>query len=225
MNLFRCFPYLWSLDLEYSHLNSHRTTYWIRRLSSTLEDGSSPVKWLQTTAGLLEKTVTRIGPLLSKAADPAHYYFRPASEEPLGKRAGCLCFPNVTADFCPYECLNMRLFFPQMHFTFISLLQVQTAVHAREQVTCLLIDLGRSSRRLTKDWYDCCNKKLGYCSSPIAGILKNLSMTYGLYCWWIREEQVMSSTWTRAKHLTVSCATSLPLTWRDMDLTGGPLGG
>lgn len=40
-----------------------------------------------------------------------------------------------------------------------------------------------------------------------------------------REEQPTSSTWTCAKHLTLSCATSLPLNWKDIDLKGGPFGG
>ncbi|GAB0191261.1 mitochondrial enolase superfamily member 1 [Grus japonensis] len=31
--------------------------------------------------------------------------------------------------------------------------------------------------------------------------------------------------WTCAKHLTLSCTTSLSLNWKDMDLTDGPLGG
>jgi len=47
----------------------------------------------------------------------------------------------------------------------------------------------------------------------------------GLLLWWIREEQLMSSTWTYAKHLTLSRMTCLSLNWRDMDLTDGPLGG
>jgi len=33
----------------------------------------------------------------------------------------------------------------------------------------------------------------------------------------------MSSTWTCAKHLTMSCMTSLSLNWRYMDLLDGPL--
>ncbi|GAB0203524.1 hypothetical protein GRJ2_002818000 [Grus japonensis] len=35
----------------------------------------------------------------------------------------------------------------------------------------------------------------------------------------------MSSTWTCAKHLTLSRMTSLSLNWRDMDSMDGPLGG
>ena len=47
--------------------------------------------------------------------------------------------------------------------------------------------------------------------------------TMGLQHWWIRED--LSSTWTCAKHLTLSRTTSLSTNWRDMDLTDGPLGG
>ncbi|GAB0179302.1 mitochondrial enolase superfamily member 1 [Grus japonensis] len=42
---------------------------------------------------------------------------------------------------------------------------------------------------------------------------------------WIKAEQLMPSTWTCAKHLTLSRTTSLSLNWRDVDLMGGPLGG
>ncbi|GAB0177363.1 mitochondrial enolase superfamily member 1 [Grus japonensis] len=44
--------------------------------------------------------------------------------------------------------------------------------------------------------------------------LTNLVAFYEL--WW--EEQLMSSTWICAKHLTLSHTTSLSLNWRDMDL-------
>jgi len=39
-----------------------------------------------------------------------------------------------------------------------------------------------------------------------------------------KEEQLMSSIWTWAKHLTLSHTTSLSLNWRDMHLTDGPFG-
>ncbi|GAB0186117.1 hypothetical protein GRJ2_001077000 [Grus japonensis] len=56
--------------------------------------------------------------------------------------------------------------------------------------------------------------------------LTNLVAFYAeLQCWWIREEQLTSSIWTCAKHLTLSCTTSLSLNWRYMDLMGGPLSG
>ena len=44
----------------------------------------------------------------------------------------------------------------------------------------------------------------------------------GLQHWWIREEQLMSSVWTWAKHLTLFCTTSLSLNWRDMDSVDWP---
>ncbi|GAB0179362.1 mitochondrial enolase superfamily member 1 [Grus japonensis] len=47
----------------------------------------------------------------------------------------------------------------------------------------------------------------------------------GLQRWWTREEQLTSSTWTCAKHLTLSHTRSLSLNWRDMDLMDGPLSG
>jgi len=47
----------------------------------------------------------------------------------------------------------------------------------------------------------------------------------GLLHWWIREEQLMSCTWTCAKHLTLSHMTSSSLNCRDMDLTDRPLCG
>lgn len=47
----------------------------------------------------------------------------------------------------------------------------------------------------------------------------------GLQCWWIREEQLMSSPWTCAEHLTLSCMTSLSVNWTDVDLTDGPFNG
>ena len=40
-----------------------------------------------------------------------------------------------------------------------------------------------------------------------------------------REEQLMSSAWNWAKHLTLSHVTTLSLNWRDMDLTDGPPNG
>ncbi|GAB0183090.1 mitochondrial enolase superfamily member 1 [Grus japonensis] len=40
-----------------------------------------------------------------------------------------------------------------------------------------------------------------------------------------REGQLASSTWTCARHLTLSRTTSLSLNWRDMDSMDGPLGG
>jgi len=43
--------------------------------------------------------------------------------------------------------------------------------------------------------------------------------------WWIREEQLIPSTRTCAKHFTPSCMTRLSLNWRHMDLMDGPLGG
>ncbi|GAB0179061.1 mitochondrial enolase superfamily member 1 [Grus japonensis] len=43
--------------------------------------------------------------------------------------------------------------------------------------------------------------------------------------WWTREGQLTSSTWTYARHLTLSCITSSSLNWRDMDSMDGPLGG
>ena len=43
--------------------------------------------------------------------------------------------------------------------------------------------------------------------------------------WWIKEEQLASSTWTCAKYLTLSCMTSLSLNWRDVDMMDGPLSG
>ncbi|PKU43031.1 rna-directed dna polymerase from mobile element hypothetical protein [Limosa lapponica baueri] len=48
--------------------------------------------------------------------------------------------------------------------------------------------------------------------------------TAALQCWWIRGEQLTSSTWICAKHLTFCCTTCLSLNWRDMDVMGGPLG-
>ncbi|GAB0204760.1 mitochondrial enolase superfamily member 1 [Grus japonensis] len=47
----------------------------------------------------------------------------------------------------------------------------------------------------------------------------------GLQCQWIREGQLTSSTWTCARHLTLSHTTSLCLNWKDMDSMDGPLGG
>jgi len=40
-----------------------------------------------------------------------------------------------------------------------------------------------------------------------------------------REGQMMSSTWTCAKHLTLSFTTSLSLNWTQKDLMDGPLSG
>ncbi|GAB0180274.1 mitochondrial enolase superfamily member 1 [Grus japonensis] len=40
-----------------------------------------------------------------------------------------------------------------------------------------------------------------------------------------KERQLTSSTWTCARHLTLSRMTSLSLNWRDMDSMDGPLGG
>ena len=42
----------------------------------------------------------------------------------------------------------------------------------------------------------------------------------GLLLWWMREEQLMSSAWTCAKHLTLSRTTFLSLNWRDVDFDG-----
>jgi len=39
-----------------------------------------------------------------------------------------------------------------------------------------------------------------------------------LQCQWIKEEQLMSPTWTCAKRLTLSCMTSLLPNWRKIDL-------
>lgn len=43
--------------------------------------------------------------------------------------------------------------------------------------------------------------------------------------WCVRQEQLMSSTWICAKHLTLSDMIALSLNLRDMDLMDGPLGG
>ncbi|GAB0182781.1 mitochondrial enolase superfamily member 1 [Grus japonensis] len=52
-----------------------------------------------------------------------------------------------------------------------------------------------------------------------------LTNLMGLQRLWIREGQLTSSTWTCARHLTLSRMTSLSLNWRDMDLMDGPCGG
>jgi len=39
------------------------------------------------------------------------------------------------------------------------------------------------------------------------------------------KQQLVSSTWTCEKHLTLSHTTSLFLNWRDVDLTDGPVSG
>lgn len=44
----------------------------------------------------------------------------------------------------------------------------------------------------------------------------------GLQHQWIREEQLMSPSWTCEKRFMLSCMTSLSLKWRDMDLSDGP---
>jgi len=56
--------------------------------------------------------------------------------------------------------------------------------------------------------------------------LTNLVAFYdGVQHQWIKEEQLMSSTWTCAKHLTLSCMTSWLPNWRKMDLMDRPLTG
>jgi len=47
--------------------------------------------------------------------------------------------------------------------------------------------------------------------------------TMGLQCWWIREEQLVSSTWANAQHLTLSHAKSLSPHQREMDWMDRPL--
>jgi len=47
----------------------------------------------------------------------------------------------------------------------------------------------------------------------------------GLQGWWIREEQLMSSTWTCAKLLALCCMTSLVSQLERQGLTDGPLDG
>jgi len=47
----------------------------------------------------------------------------------------------------------------------------------------------------------------------------------GLLHWWMREEQLMPSAWTCARHLVLLHTTSLTLKWKDMDLMDVPLGG
>lgn len=88
----------------------------------------------------------------------------------------------MTADFCPRGLSdkdrdsNMWIYFSQMHFTLISLLQIQTTIHAGEHV-CWQDWKGEASI-LLQDWYDFSNKKLGYHSSSMTGFFKNVSMTY-----------------------------------------------
>lgn len=43
----------------------------------------------------------------------------------------------------------------------------------------------------------------------------------GLQQWWIRGEQVMSSSWICAKCLTLYSTASLFLNWREMSLSDG----
>jgi len=57
------------------------------------------------------------------------------------------------------------------------------------------------------------------------GLTEGKSCLTNLVAFYNREEQLTSSTWTCAKHLTLSCTTSLSLKWRDMDLMDAPLGG
>lgn len=69
-----------------------------------------------------------------------------------------------------------------------------------------------------------CDSQYGFTKNELC--LKNLVGIYkGAAAWWMREEQLMPSTCTCAKHLTLSSVTSSSLSWRDMELAGGPLGG
>jgi len=43
----------------------------------------------------------------------------------------------------------------------------------------------------------------------------------GLQRWWTEDGELTSSTWTCARHLTLSHMLSLSLNWKDMDLTDG----
>lgn len=49
--------------------------------------------------------------------------------------------------------------------------------------------------------------------------------TTGLQHWRIREKQLTSPSWTRARHLTLSPMIHLSLNWSRMDVTDGALGG
>lgn len=92
--------------------------------------------------GCREISVTGIGPPLSKAADPSHCHFHSASEKPLGKQTLWEESRHlVTSDFCQCELwdkdrgLNIRICSSQIHFLFISLLQMQTTICAGKYIS------------------------------------------------------------------------------------------
>jgi len=56
--------------------------------------------------------------------------------------------------------------------------------------------------------------------------LTNMVSFYdGLQRWWTKGRQLTSSSWTCARHSTLSCMMSLSLNWKDMNFTDGPLVG
>lgn len=190
VNLFRCFPYLWSLDLEYPDLKSPRTIYWTRRQSFPPEDGNSPAEWLKTKQGCWKtKTkqnptpVTRIGPPVSKSDDHCSSLLLPTciwgtlgkeSRLPMFSESWQLTSAHVDSQI--KTDLNMWIYSSQMHVTLISLLQIQTTAHAGEHVCWQ--DWEGAVRILLQDSYDFSNKKLGYHSSSKTEIFKSVRMTY-----------------------------------------------
>lgn len=109
-----------------------------------------------------------------------------------GEAEQAICiFLIVTTVFCPCRFLDkdrdlsMWICSSWMHLAVNSLLQVQTVVHAGEHVGSH--HWQAAAGLLLQDLCDSCNKKCGYCTSFMAGIFKNLSITYILLV-----EQIMS---------------------------------
>lgn len=139
VNLFRCFPYLWSLDLEYPDLKSPRTIYWTRRQSFPPEDGNSPAKWLKTKAGVLEnQNQTKPNTCYQDRTTCIKIRWSSSLLLPtciwgnLGKDSRLPMFSeswqltSAHVDSQIKTDLNMWIYSSQMHLTLISLLQIQT---------------------------------------------------------------------------------------------------
>lgn len=83
-------------------------------------------------------------------------------------------------------------------------------------------------------WSSKRNSSTGYCNAAtcyVINILHQVRMTNlmafcdGLQHQWVKEEQLMSPTWTCAKHLALSHVIARSPKWRKMDLMDGALAG